>query len=1088
MTSGGLEIMEELRRALWGAKKARDVWSAVNDLAKKHWGSARVILWYANQRLAESDDVPPALPLLIKGDQLLVGDVPLSLPLFVSDTRRARLPAVICQALFARGLCSFALLPIYGQGRPAVVQEAGSGSEPKDGAHQLEPCGQASSAAVLCGILEFQFAGRYQRWRSREVLLFQQAAEMCGLHLQRLGRQTVEERFQTESRRVAELQAQYQRLARYGNLLLVCTDRELGVREIAGDTEAILGLSRAELLADRAAWVNCIHPSDLRRLISRSRRARPRELGEEIRVIHQKSGAVRWLILRAVPYFSLQNEFAGWEGCGVDITEKHEAQEQLVLERRRIEALYAVARALQSTSDPALVTLQGLRALLKATKSDCGLGYLYDSAAAALEIAAAEGLSPAYLEELSRCTADDELLAQVVAERKGLLIDDLQLESRALMELARQEGLRSTIMTPLLSEKEVLGVIVLSRRRASRYAAADFDLVSAASNQIALAARQAALYAAEKRQANSLAALYRLSHELSKQVTLKEVIDHAFPVIQEELACKRMWLGVVNERGTHIAGQAGFGPGIRQNVIDIQIELNRRHDFLDQALRKKQPVIVEAGQPMECSGLNRIMNRLQCGTFVIVPLVALGQVVGVLVVEPAVASAFFAQRKLPLLNSMASEMATVILARRFESRMADADKMRMAGLMASGIAHNFNNLLQAVMGQASLIEMQCGRDSRLGNSARMIIEAASRGAALVRQLFDFSSPERFALKRLDLKRLLSDSRDLYRSALGSNIALEIKLEEGAAEIMGDATHLQQVFTNLLVNAREAIGAREGGRVKISACQVRLRSGEVDPELAPGVYWRVDFEDNGVGMDAEQQARCFEPFFTTKNIDARTGLGFGGSGLGLSTAYSIMKQHAGLITVRSAPGQGSTFCLYIPAAEQKVRTADVRAEAEREEPVQALIYNLEESAVLTVKSALEAWNVPLLSGVPLEKLADYLRERPQIIPLVIMDLDKPGFKFSEFLGRVRAVSPQSRFIVACSDRNRWQSVLSGLKSVQLMEKPPALWAMNTVLRRVMEALPSQSLAKRVEKEVLVEKEMGALTPLAKEERRLMKESN
>jgi two-component system cell cycle sensor histidine kinase/response regulator CckA len=260
---------------------------------------------------------------------------------------------------------------------------------------------------------------------------------------------------------------------------------------------------------------------------------------------------------------------------------------------------------------------------------------------------------------------------------------------------------------------------------------------------------------------------------------------------------------------------------------------------------------------------------------------------------------------------MAGEIATVLLARRFEARMAEADKMRMAGVLSAGIAHNFNNLLQAIIGQASLVDMQAKDNALLKQAAQMIQQTSNRGAQLIRQMQAFALPRPAALQPIKLNDFLNNSRELYRGLLGTEIALNYQFENAGGEISIESAQLQQVMTIILVNAKEAIATKGNGKVNLALRRVRLQSGEIDPELAPGEYLRLDIEDNGVGMTPQQQARCFEPFFSTKNVDRNTGLSFTGAGLGLSVAYAIMRQNEGLITVNSALGEGATFSIYLP---------------------------------------------------------------------------------------------------------------------------------------------------------------------------------
>jgi signal transduction histidine kinase len=658
---------------------------------------------------------------------------------------------------------------------------------------------------------------------------------------------------------------------------------------------------------------------------------------------------------------------------------------------------------------------------------------------------AAEGLSREYVDDLAHALEGQTLIRTAIDTKEGLILDNIQTDPRAVVDLARREGLRSTILMPLVVEGIVLGAIALFCRRAGQYTKADYDVVGAVSNQIALAARQAEYYAAERRQAASLAALYRLSHELSKHLSAKDVAEHAFPIIQEELASRRMWLGVINEQATHLVGQAGFGPGVRQSLVSLQVELTNDDDFLNRAIRTRQPVVVEPDQIEQCVKLKRVLTRLKLGTFVVVPLQALSQMVGALVIEPSVSSAFFAQKKLPLLTSMAGEIATVLLARRFEARMSEAEKMRMAGLLASGVAHNFNNMLQAVMGQASLIEMQSAPDSPQRSSAGMILDAATRGAGLVKQLLTFTVQSGHKRERLSLSKLLNESRDLYRSILGAKVQLDIDQGTGdLPDVLADYSQVQHVISNLLVNAREALAEVATGRVQIAIARVALESGEVDPTLPPGDYLRLNVEDNGPGMDAERRARCFEPFYTTKNFDSGTGLGYAGTGLGLSSAYSIMKQHDGSITVQSAPGRGSSFSLFFRAV-----------------PPLAVETEFPERSLAAGSVALIGWEgdlaspfIAALKGLGVDAVAvtaaeALLPNRVRSIAQhrsVVIDIDAVGTGGISFIQSLKAAQPGLQVALIAKEPTSWSRSCEGL-AVTILDRPRGIWALHAVAKRL-----------------------------------------
>ncbi|MCB0318765.1 MAG: GAF domain-containing protein, partial [Bdellovibrionales bacterium] len=843
--------------------------------------------------------------------------------IFVSDLSKVRLSPEFKQLLAREKVKSFARVPIF--------------------------CG-----SDLIGTISIFSFENYRRWQRFESLLLESIANLCAVLLSEKKHEHLYEDFSNLNvdDQLLETSIRSKRLLEYGNLIIVRTDESGAISEVHGDTQAVLGYPSEELLGFGSVWNRIIHKEDYKRLTKKLKlmKGKPSELSEEIRLLSKYGQSQRWILLRAVPIFH-DNKFSGWEGFGLDISEKKTNEEEINAQKVRIQALYEVARSLVINLDPAVVTLKGLKALIRATKSDSGLGCFYDETSGKLELVAAEGLSQNYIDQAVQLIEGGISLVRYAVENKqGMLIDNIQEDPRAASDLAKNEGLESTIVIPLIFESQVLGAIVTFCKQRNKYTEDDFDLVAAASSQIALALKQAETYQDEKETAESIGTLYRLSHELAKAMAPEDIASHAFPILQEEVSCKRMWLGIINEQGTHLVGKGGFGPGIRKGVIDIQIELDLQHDFLDQAIQTKRPVIVETSQKMECSGLTRLVKRLELGSIVIVPLVSLGQVVGVFIIEPSIGSRAFLERKIALLSNMASEMASVILARRFEARMADADKMRMAGLLASGVAHNFNNMLQAVMGQASLIEMQLPQDSNLLESARTIIDSASKGASLVKQLLSFSADISNEREIIHVGKMLSDSKEFYKSVVGANIHLEIHIDEELLPISADYSGIQHALTNLVVNAKEAVIAGNGSFVKVHASLMRIRSGEVDPQLSPGKYVRIDVEDDGIGLNQEQLRRCFEPFYTTKNVDSSTGIGFEGSGLGLSSAYSIIRQHDGMIKVRSMPKEGTVFSIYIPSAH--VISKEIQS-GETQELMESVIFNIGEESIHTVKQTLSS---------------------------------------------------------------------------------------------------------------------------------------
>jgi PAS domain S-box-containing protein len=246
--------------------------------------------------------------------------------------------------------------------------------------------------------------------------------------------------------------------------------------------------------------------------------------------------------------------------------------------------------------------------------------------------------------------------------------------------------------------------------------------------------------------------------------------------------------------------------------------------------------------------------------------------------------------------------------RALEAELRQAHKMEAVGRLAGGIAHDFNNLLAVIQGRSELLLYRLGADDPLRRHTELIKETAVRASRLTRQLLAFSRKELLQPKVLDLSAVVAGLEPMLRRLIREDIALVTVADPARGCVRADPGQLEQVILNLVVNARDAMP--EGGRLTIETATVELDERFVrdHPGSRPGVYARLVVADTGVGMDAETQRHLFEPFFTTKGPGQ-------GTGLGLTTVYAIVKQHAGYVTVESAPGRGARFVIYLPRVEE-----------------------------------------------------------------------------------------------------------------------------------------------------------------------------
>ena len=264
---------------------------------------------------------------------------------------------------------------------------------------------------------------------------------------------------------------------------------------------------------------------------------------------------------------------------------------------------------------------------------------------------------------------------------------------------------------------------------------------------------------------------------------------------------------------------------------------------------------------------------------------------------------FFAQRE-KLLSEMSERRQAEEALHESEERLRHAQKMEAIGRLAGGVAHDFNNLLTAIIGYADMIAMDSRQDNvRL--EAEQIRKAGEQAASLTRQLLAFSRKQILQPRVIDLFALVDDMKKLLQRVIGEHIELRVETSGEEARVRADATQLEQVVLNLAVNARDAMP--QGGVVRVHVGRATVDQTLTDGSLAltPGEYVTLTVEDAGCGMDAQTRARIFEPFFTTKNPGK-------GTGLGLATVYGVVQQSGGIVTVRSSPGEGSTFIVYLPA--------------------------------------------------------------------------------------------------------------------------------------------------------------------------------
>ncbi|MFW5833186.1 MAG: PAS domain-containing protein [Pseudomonadota bacterium] len=251
--------------------------------------------------------------------------------------------------------------------------------------------------------------------------------------------------------------------------------------------------------------------------------------------------------------------------------------------------------------------------------------------------------------------------------------------------------------------------------------------------------------------------------------------------------------------------------------------------------------------------------------------------------------------------------------RALDAQLHHAQKLETVGQLTGGVAHDFNNLLTIILGNAELLEMDA-RDETTRESARIIVQAAERGADLTANLLAFARRQPLQPRPTDLNALIRDSAALFHQGVHEGITVEFHLAADAPVATIDPNKLQAALLNLVVNSRHALV--DHGTIRITTANVQLEAARepAQPSLQPGAYVAVTVTDDGPGMSAEVVDQAFDPFFTTKPAGR-------GTGLGLSSVYGFAKQSGGDAVINSRPGGGTSITLYLPRAQRPASMAD-----------------------------------------------------------------------------------------------------------------------------------------------------------------------
>jgi two-component system cell cycle sensor histidine kinase/response regulator CckA len=344
--------------------------------------------------------------------------------------------------------------------------------------------------------------------------------------------------------------------------------------------------------------------------------------------------------------------------------------------------------------------------------------------------------------------------------------------------------------------------------------------------------------------------------------------------------------------------------------------------------------------------------------------------------------------------------------KRLQAQFLEAQKMEVIGQLAAGVAHDFNNVLAVIMGYSDLIESDVGPDHPLQRYTDEIRQAARRATGLTRQLLIFSRKETIHPELLDLNDVVTSMDKLLRRLVDENVELTIECRRGLGQIKADSGYIWQVLMNLVVNARDAM--MEGGRlvVQTGAQTITDSSPQAQVGVPLGEYVTLSVSDTGTGMSNAVKARLFEPFFTTKPAGK-------GTGLGLATCQTIIRQTGGYIEIDSELGRGSTFRVYFPKMGQHIGAKPQSVPDSGPAPrgtETLLIVEDEPSVRMLAQGVLQSLGYDVLVALHgLDALRITREHQGPRIALVIADIVMPRMGGAELADWLRSLDPHLKII-------------------------------------------------------------------------------
>ena len=370
--------------------------------------------------------------------------------------------------------------------------------------------------------------------------------------------------------------------------------------------------------------------------------------------------------------------------------------------------------------------------------------------------------------------------------------------------------------------------------------------------------------------------------------------------------------------------------------------------------------------------------------------------------------------------------------RRAQEEALERQKLESLGVLTGGVAHDFNNLLGSILMDAELAETEVAAGESPSEPIQKIKAVAVRAAEIVRELMIYSGQDQADFGSVDLSQLVEEMLELLKVSISKHAVLKTELRRNLPAVRGNAAQIRQIVMNLIINASEALGEKDGViNVSTSLVTEGLKQAAGGARLSPGPCVRLEVSDTGCGMTEDQKARVFDPFFTTK---------FAGRGLGLAAVRGIVRGHGGAIDLVTAPGRGSCFEVLLPCAGQAVENAGEIAvtasagEAGRDDGTVLLVED-EDGLRLSVSKMLRRNAFTVIEAANGKIAVDLFRASASQIDVVLLDMNLPGMSGRNVLDELRRIQPNVKVIITSAYSQDWAlTTIGGQQSLPYIRKP------------------------------------------------------